>query len=204
MSSQRIALLVAVAAAVAMGSSGWSAADQGEELPGMTPEMQAEMAAWMKLALPDAHHRHLAPFVGSWKGEVTMWMAPDGPPMVEESLAEVEWILGGRFLEWRTTGDFGGMPYEGRAIEGFNNGEDRYESMWIDNFGTLILYFTGSCSDEGTTREMTTRFADPVAGGTITYRTVYSWTDDDHFTYTAYMDKGDGEFKNMVIRYSRQ
>ena len=43
-----------------------------------------------------------------------------------------------------------------------------------------------------------------VAGGTVGYRTEYKWVDEDHFTYTAYMDKGDGEFKNMVITYERQ
>lgn len=51
---------------------------------------------------------------------------------------------------------------------------------------------------------MKTQFADPVAGGTIEYTSVYKWIDDDHFTYTAYMDKGEGPFKNMLITYERQ
>lgn len=173
-------------------------------MPAMTPEMQAEMAAWMKLAQPGDHHKHLAPFVGSWKGKVTMWMGPDGEPMVEQSVAEVSWILEGRFLSWKNTGEFGGMPFEGLAIEGYNNGEQRYESFWIDNFGTLMLFFTGSCSDDGASRDMAGQFADPIAGGTIDYRSEHQWIDDDHFTYSTFMDKGDGEFKNMVIAYERQ
>jgi hypothetical protein len=169
----------------------------------MTQEMQEEMAVWMKLAQPGPHHEHLAPFVGSWKSEVKMWMAPDTPPMVNPGAAEVSWIMGGRYLEWKQTGEFGGMSFEGRAIEGYNNGEQRYESMWIDSFGTLILYYTGSCSGDGQTREMTTQFADPVGGGTIDYRSEYKWIDEDHFTFTAFMDRGDGEFKNMLISYER-
>lgn len=173
-------------------------------MPAMTPEMLAEMAAWMELAQPGSHHKHLAPFVGSWKGEATMWMGPDSEPMVEQSFAEISWILGGRFLSWKNTGAFGEMPYEGLAVEGYNNGEKRYESFWIDNFGTLMLFFTGSCSDDGTSRDMATQFADPIAGGTINYRSEYRWIDDDHFTFSTFMDKGDGEFKNMVIAYERQ
>ncbi len=80
-------------------------------MPAMTPEMQAEMAAWMKLAQPGDHHKHLAPFVGSWKGEVTMWMGPDQAPMIEESEADVRWLMGGRFLQWQQTGSFGDMPF---------------------------------------------------------------------------------------------
>lgn len=178
--------------------------EEGESTA-MTPEMQAEMEAWMKLAQPGPHHDHLAPFVGTWKGKVQMWMGPEGPEMTEESITEAGWILGGRFLEWKHTGFFAGMPYEGRAIEGYNNGDERYESTWMDNFGTVMLYFTGSCSDDGKSREMSTQFNDVVAGGgTVGYRTEYRWIDADHFTYTAYMDKGDGEFKNMVITYERQ
>jgi hypothetical protein len=190
-----IALLAAAAAAPAQ--------EQGE-MPEMTPEMQAEMAAWMKLAQPGAHHEHLAPFVGTWKGKVTMWMGPGQAPMVEESMAEATWLLGGRFLQWKNTGNFGGMPFEGMAIEGYNNGEERYESVWLDNFGTLLLVFEGSCSDDGKHRKMASKFADVVAGGVVDYRTEYQWIDSDHFTYSAFMNKGDGEFQNLVIEYERQ
>jgi hypothetical protein len=192
--------LAALVAAVALPH----ATAQEEAEPQLSSEMQAEMETWMKLAQPGEHHRHLAPFVGSWKGVVTSWMAPDTEPMVEEGTAQVSWILGGRFLEWNLQGDFGGMPFEGFSIEGYNNGDQRYESIWIDNFGTLILYYTGACSDDGTRRKMETTFTDPMTGGTIFYRSEYSWVDADHYTFTAYMDKGVGEFKNMEIRWSRQ
>ena len=182
----------------------WSETESEAGEPAMSPEMQAEMEAWMKLAQPAAHHKHLEPFVGSWKGAVTMWMAPDAEPMLETSAAEVSWILGDRFLEWKLVGNFVGSPFEGRAIEGFNNGENRYESIWLDNFGTLMLSYTGSCSDDGRSRKMVTEYRDPMSGGTIDYTSEYSWIDDDRFTYTAYIDKGDGAFKHLQIEYIRQ
>jgi NAD(P)-dependent dehydrogenase (short-subunit alcohol dehydrogenase family) len=178
-------------------------ANQPGEMPEMTAEMQAEMEAWMKIAQPGPHHEHLAQLTGTWKGKVTMWMGPDTAPMTEVTTAEATWLMDGRYLKWHQTGNFGGMPYEGMAIEAHNNGEDRYESVWMDNFGTLLMYFTGSCSDDGTLREMRSSFADVVAGGTVEYRTEYRIVDENHFTYTAFMDKGDGEFKNVVIEYER-
>ena len=124
--------------------------------------------------------------------------------MVNESTAEAKWILGGRFLEWNHTGDFGGMPFEGKAIEGYNNGDKRYESIWLDSFGTLMMYFTGSCSNDGKRRTMSSSFNDVVAGGTVDYRTEFEWIDKDRFTYTTFMDKGDGEHKSMVIHWKRK
>jgi len=175
-----------------------------EDMPEMTPEVQAEMQAWMKLAQPGEHHEHLAPFVGKWKGAVEMWMEPAGEPIKNENMAEASWIMSGRFLVWEQTGDFGGMPWEGMAIEGYNNGDQRYESTWIDNFGTLMLPFQGTCSNNGKSRVMTSEFNDVVAGGTIQYKGVYTWIDEDHFTYEAFMDKGEGEFRNLIITYERQ
>jgi len=51
---------------------------------------------------------------------------------------------------------------------------------------------------------MSSQFNDVVAGGTVKYRVVYQWIDKDHFTYTGLMDKGDGEFKNVLVTYERQ
>ena len=200
----RSTFALAALAALCLSLPTTAPAQQEGDMPAMTPEMQAEMAAWMKLAQPGDHHEHLAPFVGRWKGKVTMWMGPDQAPMVEESEADVRWLMGGRFLQWQQTGSFGDMPFEGMAIEGYNNGEERYESVWLDNFGTILLFFSGSCSDDGKHRKMTTKFADVVAGGMVDYRTEYQWIDSDHFTYSAFMNRGDGEFRNLRIEYERQ
>jgi hypothetical protein len=202
MMNTRITVSFAVLACALLSIS--AVAQEEGEMPAMTPEQQKEMMVWMEAAQPGQHHEHLAPFVGTWKGKVQMWMTPDAPEMTEESLTEAAWIMGGRYLEWKHTGNYGGMPYEARAIEGYNNVDKRYESMWIDNFGTLVMYFKGSCSDDGKSREMSSQFTDAVTGGTFKYRVEYRWIDKDHFTYTGYMDKGDGEFKNVLVTYERQ
>lgn len=202
MMDRRIVTCLVACSLILVAGAGQAPAQ--EDMPEMTPEMQAEMEAWMKLAQPGEHHEHLAPFVGKWKGAVEMWMEPAGEPIRNENMAEVSWIMSGRFLVWEQTGDFGGMPWEGMAIEGYNNGDQRYESTWIDNFGTLMVSFEGTCSNNGKSRVMDSEFNDVVAGGTVQYKGVYTWIDEDHFTYEAFMDKGKGEFKNLKITYERQ
>jgi hypothetical protein len=193
-----------MAVALCAGAAIPAAAQQeGGELE-MSAEMLAEMNAWMKLAQPGPHHEPIQALEGRWKGEVTMWMGPDAPPLKETAEAEGELILGGRFLLWKSTGQFGGMPFEGLVIEGYNNGDERYESIWMDNFGTLMMFFTGTSSDDGKRREMKSQFNDVVAGGVVDYRAVFQWADADHFTYTAFMGRDEGEFKNVEISWSRQ
>ena len=95
------------------------------------------------------------------------------------------------------------MPFAARQLDAYNNGEARYEATWADNFGTLILFFTGECEDDGRVRTMRTEFNDPMGGGKLMNRAVYTWQDEDHFLYESYMMRNGEEFKNMEIRYTR-
>lgn len=204
MRKSSIRLVYVLAVAMTLISVQIGIAGPQEATNEMSPEMQAEMEAWAKLAQPGPHHVHLKPFAGKWKGDVKMWMEPGAEPMVEEAIVEAKWTLDGRFLEWTHTGEFGGMPFHGRAIDGYNNGDGRYESVWMDNFGTLMIFYTGECSDEGKTRVLTGEFSNPMDDSMTQYRVVYSLIDEDHFTYESFMKRGDTEYQNMETKYSRQ
>ncbi len=174
-----------------------------EQEPAMSDAAMAEMAAWAKLAEPGEHHEHLGRYVGHWNGTIKMWMEPGAEPMVNTTTASVKMILGGRFLKWHHKGEFDGQPFEGMGIDGYDNGGGEYQSTWQDNFGTLIIYTTGHCSDDGKMRESSGSFDNPMSGGKIKMRTTLEWKDDDHFTYSSYMDYGEGEAKNMEIQFGR-
>ena len=77
-----------------------TASAQEPDLPQMSEGAKAEMNAWMELRNPGEHHKHLEAFVGSWTSEVTMWMEPGAEPMTETAETEIQFILGGRYLEW--------------------------------------------------------------------------------------------------------
>lgn len=172
--------------------------------PEMTEEQKAEMAGWMALAQPGEHHEHLAGYAGKWKAKMKMWMAPGAEPMLAESEAEAKWIFDGRFLEWHYGGDFQGSPYSGMGIDGYNNADKRYESILLDNFGTLIVFYEGDCSADGKVREMRGSFTNPMAGSVVEQRNVFSWIDDDHFKLESFMKMGEEEYKHMQMLYERQ
>ncbi len=174
-----------------------------QEDPEMSEESIAAMNAWMELATPGEHHQHLARYAGRWKSEVKMWMDPANEPMVSPAMASANVVLGGRYVEWSYNGVFGGMPFEAMQLDGYDNGRQQYEATWADNFGTLIIKYTGQCEKDGQVRTMHGEFFDPMTGGEIAQRTVYTWIDDDTFLYESFMSQGGTEFKNMEIRYSR-
>ncbi len=190
--------------ALCLSTTAIATAQEGTGEPEMSPEAQAEMAAWMELAQPGEHHKHLQRYEGKWKTEIKMWMAPGSEPMLNESTVEAEWIMDGRFLKWQHQGDFAGSPYMALGYDGYNNGDGRYETIYMDNFGTLMVFYTGECSDDGKTRVTKGSFTNPMAGSTIEQRNVFSWIDDDHFKLESFMKMGDEEYKQMEMLYERQ
>ena len=202
--SLEFSLTVTIACLLSLSTSQIANARQEGGEPQMSPEAQAEMAAWMKLAQPGEHHKHLAPFEGKWKSQIKMWMGPGSEPMDNEAVAEAHWVMDGRFLEWTYSGEFAGSPYLGRGFDGYNNGDERYETVLFDNFGTLFVLYKGACSDDGKSRTMNGEFSNPMTGGKIQQRGVYTWIDDDHFKYEMYTTMDDEEYKNMEMLYERQ
>src|SRR5512136_2799469 len=98
-----LAVLLAVTLPVPAG------AQQGEKK--LTPEQQAAMEAWMKVATPGEGHKALEPMIGSWNVDSTMWEKPGETPQKGGGVAEDSWVLGGRFVKGEFKGEFGGMKF---------------------------------------------------------------------------------------------
>jgi len=188
------ALLALILAPAAIGAD--------EKAKGAVPP---EMEASMKLAAPGDHHKHLAAGIGKWDVAVKLWMAPGQPPAESTGTMESSWLLGGRFVETTYKGDLMGMPFEGHGVDGYDNGAHQYVSTWADNMGTMMMYFTGTCSDDGKVRTMTADFTDPVTGQKMKNRSVTTVKDASSFTYEAWMVDGEGhEFKQMEMVAARR
>ncbi len=179
----------------------------GEEaMPGgMDPEM---MKKCMEAGIPGAHHKHLAPFAGKWTYTMEWRMTPEMPAESSTGSAEYKLIMEGRYLQEEVTGpgmDPNGPPMQGTCIMGYNNTAKRYESIWIDNHGTGMMMFTGSCSDDGKTITMNTEYADPMADGKLKKaRTVTKLVDNDTHTFEFFEPAADGkEFRCMMMTYKR-
>jgi hypothetical protein len=158
-----------------------------EEPKPAAPAMDAAMQeAMMKAMTPGEPHKHLAKMAGDWTYKSKMWMAPDQPPMESGGTMHAETILGGRYLQATWKGDMMGMPFEGRATEGYDNLAKKYVSTWVDNMGTGIMYSTGTCDTAHRKCESKGSMIDPMTGKDSYMRSVINWTDDNNFVMQMY------------------
>lgn len=142
----RIAMLTLVLTYVAR--SGW--AEDVKSPP--SPEQMAKILA--EVGTPGLEHAKLQPLAGSWSYTCKIWMDPSQPPMETHGTIERRWVLGGRFLEEKTTGTgFDGKPgFEGLGLLGYDKAQKTYTSTWACSMGT------GTCSGRGTADASGTKF----------------------------------------------
>lgn len=167
-------------------------------------QSDTDMKAMMAYAAPGAIHQMLAKSVGSWKGDITMWMQPGAPPMTSVGETTNEMILGGRYLQSKNKGIFMGAPFEGIGITGYDNAKKVFFNSWIDNMGTGMMYLTGTWDPATKSINFTGTMVDPVAGGDVQVREVYKLVDDNTQIMEMYSVANGKEFKNMEIKFTRK
>jgi len=128
----------------------------------MTPEqMMAMMEEW---AAPVEQHELLADMAGTWDCAAKFWMGPE--PIVSTGTAEMEVLLGGRFLSQHfVMPEFMGQKFEGLGAIGFDKAKGKYVNVWIDNFGTGMMTMEGEFDDDTHTMTWTGNAVYPVGPG---------------------------------------
>lgn len=169
------------------------------------PDQKAMMEAMMKAMMPGDAHKLLDNMVGTFDVKVTAWMMPGQPPTDGKGTAVNTWVLGGRFVEQKFTGQFMGMPFEGIGYYGYDNVKKSYWSTWVDNMGTGVMTSTGSTSDGGKSFKYTSSMPDPMTGKDTPEETRITVVDHDHHTLEMWSPGPDGKMaKMMAIDYSRK
>ena len=187
---------------VLFGTSLVFAADKDKaQTTAKDPKAAAEMEAWMKAATPGPQHKNLDFFVGDWKTQNTMWM--DGAETKTEGTAHSEWAMDGRYVISKHTGNFGGMPFQGMGIDGYDNIDAKYFSLWIDNMSTSYMASDGTASADGKTITYKGSMKDPT-GKMVHHRMVSTVTGPDSFKFEMFMSPDNAkEEKAMEILYTR-
>lgn len=180
------------------------AAMQGAQ-PEMSAEEAAMMAAWEAAATPGPHHKHLEAMAGEWIAKTTWWMAPGAPPNESAAVASSRMVLDGRFLYSHHKGEMMGMPFHGIGTWGYNNVTKKYESTWIDNFGTMTMLMTGDCSADGKVFKMEAKFIDPMTGKDSYMKETCTITGPDSYKLEMYgpSPDGSGDYKMMEITFKK-
>jgi hypothetical protein len=166
-----------------------------------SPDDTAKMVAF---ATPGENHKLLDYKVGKWNGHVTMWMAPGAPAMESESTSETKWIMGGRYLHDDVHGTFGGQPFEGLGISGYDNLKKKFVYSWVDNLGTGIMSGEGTYDAAKKVLTSMSTMSDPASGKVTSSRGTETRTDDNTWKMEMFASGPDGkEFLTMRIEYKR-
>ena len=191
-------------AMVATGKTGEEPKEKQESVKQKASEHDAMMEKWKEYSTPNENHKVLGTLVGEWNHTVKWWMSPDAKPEESKGTSEIEWIMGGRFIQHEVEGTSMGQPFEGMGVMGYDNEKKQYQSVWIDNMGTGIMRGSGNYDPKTKTLTDEGTFSCP-AEGEKSYRGVTKIIDKDHFTYEMYMAGPDGkEFRAMEIVYTRK
>lgn len=199
--------LAATAASVAVAAlalvatrSAWSGDDAPKDAPPGMPTAE-EMQAMLELAAPNEEHAELAKLVGTWDCEMSMDMG--GQEMKSSGSMTTESILGGRVFLSRFQGDFGGMPFEGVELKGYDKAKKEHWSVWCDSMGTGFLAFHGRRGKDGTVASASDAYNCPVNGPctmTITSKLV----DADHVDAVMTMITAGKPASVSKMRYTRR
>jgi hypothetical protein len=132
------------ATVIAVGCVGWF----GRSVIGGEPPKDGAQPDWMALAQPGEEHARLAKLVGDWNVSGVFHM-PGQPDSKGDSTATFKAILGGRYIQQNVAGSMMGMPFEGQGVFGYDNGEKKYVSSWLDTWGTGMMNGTGTETEKG-------------------------------------------------------
>jgi hypothetical protein len=170
-----------------------------------TPTKEQMMEAWMKAATPGPEHKRLDDMAGSFTFTSRMWMEPGQPPSESNGTSENKWILGGRYLAQDVNGSFGGMPFQGYGVTGYDNTQKKYIGVWMDSFGTGMSHSVGTADATGKVFTHSREDIDPMTGQKMKHRDVVRIVDKDHFEMDMFRIMPDGkETKVMELRYTRK
>lgn len=167
---------------------------------------QEMMERWTAYMTPGEPHDYLADQTGTWRYDMKLWMDPSAPPVETSGTMTSSMMLGGRYQEQSFEGTFMGMPFEGYSITGYDNAEEEFFNVWIDNMGTGMLETRGTYDSDVGILELVGTYDDPMTGAEgLRMRTVTRAVDDEHMVHEMYMKGSDGrEVLTMELHAYRE
>ena len=184
-----------------------SASKEGTEKGAWVPvDSATAMQKMMEVGTPGPEHQLLAKSDGTFDAEVTMWMNEGSAPMVSKSSCTNKMVYGGRYQQSTFKGDFGGMPFEGTSVTGYDKAEKMFVSTWMDNMSTGIMTMKGTWDEAAKAINFKGKMICPANGIECEMREVYKIVDDNTQIMEMYGPdmKTGKEYKNMEIKLTRK
>ncbi len=170
--------------------------------PQLTPEDIKNLME--DAAKPGPEHARLQPLVGTWRTTSKFWMQPGTAPEVSKGFASNRWTLGKKFLKQDYSGKFGGVPFKGTGVLGYDKVKKSFISSWIDSMATGMMLGEGEFNPTTNEIIMKSAYSCPMTGGTRNSRTITRIISKNEHVFEMYDLAPDGsEVKTMEIVYKR-
>ena len=179
------------------------------------PAIAQESPAWVKRGAKGAGQEAMAPLVGSWNVELsifgTMGRSPDQPPIVSRDIRTTRtWIADGHYIEDTTEGTVDGKPYWRRGWLGYSNMDRRYEWVTVAPLVPMMIYQGKPGSGERMPIEVSGTFTDQgvvgeaTVGKPVGQRTLFKIESPDrHVSELYFTPPGGKEQLAMRMVYTR-
>lgn len=180
--------------------------EKKENLPPPPPmDSVAQMKAWQEYSTPSDVHKMIASWDGVWTTETTMWMDPKAPPSKSMAVATNRMVMDGRYQETTYKGEFMGMPFNGKGTLAYDNARKVFNSTWIDNMGTGMMFLEGTWDEATKTINLKGKSTDPMTKASMDVRETFTIVDANTQRMEMFSNGMDGkEFKTMEIVFKRK
>jgi hypothetical protein len=118
---------------------------------------------------------------GKWELAVKFWASPGAQPDTSSGTAENRMILGGRFLECRSSSGEGAAAMEAMTIIGFDRRTSLYQYIGLDTWGTYYITAAGKFDESKGVITFSGEDFDPMVNFTQVYDIVLTIIDNDQF-----------------------
>lgn len=147
---------------------------------------------------PGPEHKMLAETEGTW--DCKMKIA--GAEMSGVSVNKMD--LGGLWLVSEFDADFGGLPFKGKGLDSYDPKKKKFVSVWFDSMSAAPMVLEGDYDKEKKTVTFTGE-GPSETGARQKFKSVITYTDKDHHSFSLYTIGDDGKETEMLSsEYTRR
>ena len=185
-------------------SAGAAAAAVADPVP-----LDEQVKALSTQSRPGPKHAALGPLAGTWDVVLSDIGADQKETERFRGSATLAWMLGGRFLRWDVSVDFGAMPGTTTGFLGFDSRLDEYELLMISDLAQGMAVARGTGELAGAGLVFTVEQLDPRSGARARSRSRLRLLAADHFILQQLepdapnSGSGGGEHATRVWHYRR-
>jgi hypothetical protein len=193
--------VLALVAGLAFVGGRLSTSYEGNTALALQPE--GEAAFEMPGATLAPEHETLKAMLGDWEGSVKFKMGEEW--MESGGTIHRELAMDGRYVIEHVVGEMPEGEFHGMGIVGYNTIDKTYESVWIENMATNMMFATGSYDKAAKKFKFKGKMIDPMTGDKVDSISYLDVSDPNKETFEGYAIKKDGtKEKNFEGSFTRK